>query len=110
MSRSKKECWRPQLVAAGQAEGLHSEAGRDGACFAALSLVKCAPLERPGSTRAAAPRPPALLLQDNAHGEKALLRVLQDICGDHGSKPMPGVKVRRKGGHNAVDRAWPQKP
>ncbi|EFN55772.1 hypothetical protein CHLNCDRAFT_51983 [Chlorella variabilis] len=30
---------------------------------------------------------------DNAHGEKALLRVLQDVCGEHGSKPMPGVKV-----------------
>ncbi|KAL4451948.1 hypothetical protein ABPG75_007610 [Micractinium tetrahymenae] len=30
---------------------------------------------------------------DNAHGEKALQRVLQDICGENGSKPMPGVKV-----------------
>lgn len=36
-------------------------------------------------------------LQDNAHGEKALLRVLSDICGEHGSKPMPGVKVGSKG-------------
>jgi hypothetical protein len=30
---------------------------------------------------------------DNHYGEKALERTLKDICGDHGSKPMPGVKV-----------------
>jgi hypothetical protein len=30
---------------------------------------------------------------DNAHGEKALVRVLMDVCGANGSKPMPGVKV-----------------
>ncbi|PSC70731.1 strawberry notch [Micractinium conductrix] len=30
---------------------------------------------------------------DNWVGEKALERVLRDICGDHGSQPMPGVKV-----------------
>jgi hypothetical protein len=39
---------------------------------------------------------------DNAHGEKALLRVLQDICGENGSKPMPGVKV----GGVAVECRW----
>jgi hypothetical protein len=34
---------------------------------------------------------------DNAHGEKALVRVLMDICGANGSKPMPGVKVGPRG-------------
>lgn len=35
---------------------------------------------------------------DNAHGEKALLRVLNDVTGEQGSKPMPGVQVRARRG------------
>ena len=31
---------------------------------------------------------------DNSQGNKALLRILNDICGYEGFKAMPGVQVR----------------